>query len=151
MFMPADYSWLEPVIVMSAIVFIVGLIGNILSFESRFGNAAVTALVFGVLSSILFFFMFRSGSPKTIAAPADLAWLEPVLIAAAIVFVVDLIGNMLSFSNRFTNAIVTAAVFALLFGGLSYVAYRDGTLPQMPVPAAAAPAAPATPAVPATP
>lgn len=151
MFMPADYSWLEPVLVMSAVVFVVGLIGNILSFESRFGNALVTALVFGVLSGILFFFMFRGSVPKTIAAPEDLAWLEPVVIAAAIVFIVDLIGNMLSFSNRFTNAIVTAVVFAVLFGGLSFVAYKDGTLPKMPVPAAAPAAAPVAPAAPATP
>jgi cell shape-determining protein MreD len=148
MFMPAVYSWLEPVIVMSAIVFFVGLIGNILSFESRFGNALTTALLFAILSAVLFFFMFRGQVPKTIAAPADLAWLEPVLIASAIVFIVDLIGNMLSFSNRFTNALVTSAVFALLFGGLSYFAYNNGSMPAA-VPAATAPAAPAT--APATP
>jgi hypothetical protein len=150
MFMPTDYSWLEPVLVMSAIVFFVGLIGNILSFESRFMNALVTAVVFGILSAILFFFMFRGSVPKTIAAPADLAWLEPVVIASAIVFIVDLIGNMLSFSNRFTNAIMTSVVFALLFGALSFVAYKDGAMPKMPIPAAAPAAAPAAPA-PATP
>lgn len=46
------------------------------------------------------------------------AWLQPVLIAAAVVFVLDLIGNMLSFSNRVLNAFVTALVFAVLFGAL---------------------------------
>ena len=45
-------------------------------------------------------------------------WLEPVLIAALVVFVVDLIGNMLTFSNRFVNALVTAIVFAVIFGVL---------------------------------
>ena len=145
MFMPAAYSWLEPVVVMSAIVFFVGLIGNILSFESRFGNALTTALLFAILSAILFFFMFRGQVPKTIAAPADLAWLEPVLIASAIVFIVDLIGNMLSFSNRFTNALVTAAVFALLFGGLSFFAYSDRSMPAPTAAPAAPAAAPATP------
>ena len=45
----------------------------------------------------------------------QLGWLQPVLIAAAVVFVLDLIGNMLSFSNRFVNALVTALVFAVLF------------------------------------
>ena len=35
--------------------------------------------------------------------PAEFAWLQPVLIAAAVVFVLDLIGNMLSFSNRFVK------------------------------------------------
>jgi hypothetical protein len=142
MFMPADYAWLEPVVVMSAVVFVVGLIGNILSFSSRFMNALVTAIIFALLSGVLFYMMFKDSIPRTIAAPADLAWLEPVIIAAAIVFVVDLIGNMLSFSNRFVNALVTALIFGGIFGGLSYVAYKDGTLPEMKVPAAA-PAAPA--------
>lgn len=49
---------------------------------------------------------------------AELGWLQPVLIAAAVVFVLDLIGNMLSFSNRVVNAFVTALVFAVLFGVL---------------------------------
>ena len=49
---------------------------------------------------------------------SNLGWLQPVLLASAIVFVLDLIGNMLSFSNRFVNALVTALVFAVIFGGL---------------------------------
>ena len=48
----------------------------------------------------------------------NLGWLQPVLIGAAVVFVLDLIGNLLSFSNRFMNAFVTAALFAVIFGGL---------------------------------
>lgn len=51
------------------------------------------------------------------------SFLEPVLIAAAVVFVVDLIGNILSFSNRFLNALVTAILFAAIFGALSYYGY----------------------------
>jgi hypothetical protein len=149
MFMPADLSWLEPVVVMSAVVFVVGLIGNILSFNSRFMNALVTAIIFALLSGVLFYMMFKDSIPRTIAAPADLAWLEPVLVAAAIVFVVDLIGNMLSFSNRFVNALVTALIFGGIFGGLSYVAYKDGSLPKMETPAAAPTAAPEAPAAPA--
>ncbi len=47
-------------------------------------------------------------------------WIEPVLIGAVIVFVLDLIGNLISFSNRFLNALVTAVVFAVVFGGLLY-------------------------------
>lgn len=50
--------------------------------------------------------------------PEHLHWLEPVLIGAAIVFILDLIGNMISFSNRFLNALTTAIVFAVVFGGL---------------------------------
>ncbi|HET6387876.1 hypothetical protein [Hyphomicrobium sp.] len=47
-------------------------------------------------------------------------YLEPVLIGAAIVFVLDLIGNMISFSNRVLNAFATAVVFAIVFGALLY-------------------------------
>jgi hypothetical protein len=49
---------------------------------------------------------------------AQFPWLLPVLVGAAVVFVVDLIGNMISFNNRFLNALVTALVFAVIFGVL---------------------------------
>jgi hypothetical protein len=44
--------------------------------------------------------------------------LQTILIASVVVFVLDLIGNLISFSNRFVNALVTALVFAVIFGGL---------------------------------
>jgi hypothetical protein len=56
----------------------------------------------------------------------------PVLIGAAIVFFVDLIGNMLSFSNRFVNALVTALVFAILFGALFYLGVLSATVTPQP-------------------
>ncbi len=64
--------------------------------------------------------------------PPELAWLEPVIVASIIVFFVDLIGNMLSFSNRILNALTTALVFLAIFGTLSYVAFREGNLPPVP-------------------
>lgn len=64
--------------------------------------------------------------------PPELAWLEPVIVAAIVVFFVDLIGNMLSFNNRFLNALTTALVFLAIFGTLSYVAFREGNLPPVP-------------------
>ena len=57
--------------------------------------------------------------------PAEYLWLEPVLIAAAVVFVVDLIGNMITFSNRFVNALATAIVFTVIFGGIIYLGLGD--------------------------
>lgn len=70
------------------------------------------------------------------------AWLQPVLIAAAVVFVLDLIGNMLSFSSRILNAFVTALVFAVLFGALIQSGIVQLDVKTMPVPAATeAPAA----------
>lgn len=47
-------------------------------------------------------------------------WIEPVLIGAAIVFVLDLIGNLISFSNRVLNALATAIIFAIVCSGLLY-------------------------------
>lgn len=64
--------------------------------------------------------------------PAEFSWLEPVIVASIIVFFVDLIGNMLSFSNRILNAFTTALVFLAIFGTLSYIAYREDRLPPVP-------------------
>lgn len=77
--------------------------------------------------------------------PPEFAKFEPVLIAAAIVFVVDIIGNLLSFSNRILNALVTALVFTAIFGGLVYtdIVKIEGTV-KTEIPAALTPA-PATP------
>ena len=72
--------------------------------------------------------------------PADYLWLEPVLIAAAVVFVIDLIGNALSFGSRVTNAFVTAVVFAVVFGALVYFGYGKITMSVSTTPSATAPA-----------
>lgn len=72
--------------------------------------------------------------------PADYLWLEPVLIAAAVVFVIDLIGNALSFDSRVTNAFVTAVVFALVFGALVYFGYGKITMSVSTTPSTTAPA-----------
>jgi hypothetical protein len=81
-------------------------------------------------------------------------WIEPVLIGAVIVFVLDLIGNMISFSNRFMNALATAIVFAVVFGGLLYsgaLKLDVKTVETAPVEAPANTMAPATPAPSTTP
>lgn len=75
--------------------------------------------------------------------PAEFAWLQPVLIAAAVVFVLDLIGNMLSFSNRVVNALVTAVVFAVLFGALIHLGIVQLDVKALPMPAEAPASAPA--------
>ena len=72
--------------------------------------------------------------------PAEYFWLEPVIIAAVVVFVIDLIGNTLSFSNRFVNALVTAVVFALVFGSLVYFGYGNISMTVNSSPSAVAPA-----------
>ncbi|WP_291177969.1 hypothetical protein [Hyphomicrobium sp.] len=137
MFLPTEYAWLEPVLIAAGVVFVVGLIGNVLSFSNRFVNALVTAIVFAVIFGALTY-VARTEVPASPVEflPADFAWLQPVLIAAAVVFVIDLIGNLLSFSSRFVNALVTAIVFLIIFGGLTYVAKEQGQpIPTITVPA----------------
>jgi hypothetical protein len=75
----------------------------------------------------------------------NLGWLQPVLIAALVVFLLDLVGNMLSFSNRFVNAATTALVFATLFATLIHLGLvkMDVRTEMAPAPAATAPATPA--------
>lgn len=139
MFLPTEFVWLEPVLIAAGVVFVIGLIGNALSFSNRFVNALVTAIVFAVIFGVLYHLSHAEVPPSPVEfLPADYKWLQPVLIAAAVVFVVDLIGNFLSFSNRFGNAIVTALVFLVIFGGLTYLAKEQGQpIPTITVPDAA--------------
>jgi hypothetical protein len=73
-------------------------------------------------------------------------WLEPVLLGAVIVFILDLIGNLISFSNRVLNALATAIVFAIVFGGLLYTGELtlDVKTVTTETPTVTAPAAPTT-------
>ena len=57
--------------------------------------------------------------------PPQYAWFEPVLIASIVVFVVDLVGNSITFSNRYVSALVSAFIFAAVFGGLTYFCYGN--------------------------
>lgn len=72
--------------------------------------------------------------------PPEYFWLEPVLVAAIVVFVIDLIGNTLAFGSRVVNAFVTAVVFALVFGSLVYFGYGNISMTVSTVPSASAPA-----------
>jgi uncharacterized membrane protein len=81
--------------------------------------------------------------------PTQYAWFEPVLIAAIIVFVIDVIGSMLVFSGRpVLNALASAIVFAVIFGVLVYYGYGRvemsvSTTPEPTAPAQTPPSAPA--------
>ena len=57
--------------------------------------------------------------------PAQYAWFEPVLIASIVVFVIDLIGASIAFGNRFLSALMSAILFALVFGALVYFGYGN--------------------------
>jgi hypothetical protein len=49
--------------------------------------------------------------------------LEQVLIAAAIVFVLNAVGSFIEFNNRFVNALVDTVLFVIVFGGLVHFGY----------------------------
>jgi hypothetical protein len=60
-------------------------------------------------------------------------WIRMIGIAGLFVFVIDLVANMLSFQSRFMNALMTAIVFLVLFGGLMY--FTGGIPNEIRVPA----------------
>jgi drug/metabolite transporter (DMT)-like permease len=73
--------------------------------------------------------------------PSEYTWFEPVLIAAIIVFIIDLIGSMLVFSRRpMLNALASAIVFAVIFGVLVYYGYGRVEMSVSTTPAPTAPA-----------
>ena len=72
--------------------------------------------------------------------PPQYAWFEPVLIASAVVFIIDLVGNSITFSNRYVSALVSAIVFAVVFGGLVYFGYGSVSMSVKTTPSSSAPA-----------
>jgi hypothetical protein len=72
--------------------------------------------------------------------PAEYAWFEPVLIASIVVFVIDLVGNSFAFGNRYFGALVSAILFALVFGSLVYFGYGNVSMSVTTTPSATAPA-----------
>ena len=71
--------------------------------------------------------------------PAQYAWFEPVLIASIVVFVIDLVGASISFGNRFLSALMSAILFALVFGALVYFGYGNVSMSVTTTPSATAP------------
>jgi hypothetical protein len=47
--------------------------------------------------------------------------LQPVFIAAVIVFVLNAAGSFIEFNNRFINALVDTVLFAIVFGVLVHL------------------------------
>jgi hypothetical protein len=77
---------------------------------------------------------------RAMLLPAQYAWFEPVLIAAIVVFVIDLVGNSIGFGNRFLSALMSAIVFALVFGTLVYFGYGSVSMSVTTTPSTTAPA-----------
>ena len=72
--------------------------------------------------------------------PAQYAWFEPVLIASIVVFIIDLVGASIAFGNRYLSALMSAILFAIVFGGLVYFGYGNVSMSVTTTPSATAPA-----------
>ena len=72
--------------------------------------------------------------------PTQYAWFEPVLIASIVVFVIDLVGASIAFGNRFLSALMSAILFALMFGALVYFGYGNVSMSVTTTPSTTAPA-----------
>ncbi len=72
--------------------------------------------------------------------PPQYAWFEPVLVASVVVFVIDLIGASFAFGNRLLSALMSAILFAVVFGALVYFGYGNVSMSVSTIPSATAPA-----------
>jgi len=57
-----------------------------------------------------------------------------------VVFIIDLIGNSFAFGNRYVGALVSAILFALVFGALVYFGYGNVSMSVTTTPSTTAPA-----------
>jgi len=97
-------------------VFVIDYFANVVSFGNRFTSAIVTALA---LVAVLAGTLFGMGEA--------ISW-EPLALAGALMFVVAFLGNLLTFSSKVVNALVTAVIFLIPFTiGLMYLS--TGSLP----------------------
>ncbi len=117
---PTEMALVTKILAGAGVVFVIAYVGNLISFSSRFVNALVTALVFAVVYGGLYFLVDRSMLPPELQAISQETYFRMIAISAGLVFVLDVVANVFSFSSRLVNALVTAALFAVLFGYLSY-------------------------------
>lgn len=113
-------SLLARTLIGAGILFIIAYLGNRITFSNRFVNALVTALVFAAFFGAFIFTVDTAVQPPELSEARQHAWLDMIAASAGLVFVIDLVANMLSFSNRLVSAFVTAAIFAVLFPLLIY-------------------------------
>lgn len=117
---PAETALLTKILIGAGILFVIGYIGNVIAFGGRFVNALVTAIVFAIIYGALYYGIDKATLPPDMQNLSQEKWFQMVGIAAVVVFVIDLIANMISFSSRFVNALMTAVVFAVVAGALMY-------------------------------
>ncbi len=129
---PAETALLTKILAGAGVLFVIAYIGNLISFSNRFANALVTAVVFALIYAGLYYVIDQAMLPPEVRAMSQETWLRMILMSAAVVFVLDLLANVLSFSSRLGNALVTALLFAVLLGVL---VYTTGGIPtELPKP-----------------
>jgi ribose/xylose/arabinose/galactoside ABC-type transport system permease subunit len=74
--LPPEYSWLQPIIVASIVVFFVSWIANAIFSANDFLNALLTAIIFGLIFSGLVYFGM-GGIEISIDTPAAITDTEP--------------------------------------------------------------------------
>lgn len=124
-----ETAFLLKILIGAGILFVIGYIGNMLSFSSRVMNAFVTAVVFALIYGALYFVIDKAVLSAEVGVLSQKQWFTYIGISAVLVFVIDLVANMLAFNSRFVNALMTAIVFFVLFGGLMYA---TGGVPSTP-------------------
>lgn len=124
-----ETAFLVKILIGAGILFVIGYIGNMLSFSSRIMNALVTAVVFAGIYGALYFVIDKATLSAEVGVSSQQQWFKYVGISAVMVFVIDLVANMLAFNSRFVNALMTAIVFLVLFGGFMYA---TGGVPSTP-------------------
>lgn len=133
-FLPPEYFWLEPVLIAAVVLFVVDLVSNAFTLENRVVNALVTAIIFGAIFGAVVYLQYGEVTTAAKFMPPQYVEYEPVLIAAVVVFIVDLISNYITLGNKFVNALVTALIFGAIFAALVGLGYGDMTL-AVPTPA----------------
>ena len=123
---PEETVLLTNVLMGSGVLFLIAYLGNVLTFSNRFLNALATTLIFGVFYGALIYTVDKTVTPPELKEASRQAWLQMVVMASSVVFVLDLVANFISFRNRAVSALVTAVLFAVLFG---VAAYTAGALP----------------------
>jgi hypothetical protein len=133
---PSETAIITQVLISSGFLFGIAYLGNRLSFSNRFVNAFVTALIFAAIYAGLAYTVDESVLPPELKEANRQTWLQMIVIAAVLVFVLDLAANFLSFSNRFASALTTAVLFAILFGFALYSSSGLSTTPTTASPPA---------------
>jgi uncharacterized protein involved in cysteine biosynthesis len=136
---PSETALITQVLISSGFLFGIAYLGNRLSFSNRFVNALITALIFAVFYAGLAYTVDKTVLPPEMKETTKDTWLQMILMAAGLVFVLDLVANFISFNNQFVSALTTAVLFVVLFGALLY---STGGIPTATVPTTAPPAAP---------